>query len=259
VSEVAARHAALCAAVRAYLGGAFGALPAARGLGPRLGGALVLAVGARALDATGADEPLEVEVILAPAEWERLRAEARPQDLAVLDPTPGAAVHLSIRGEAWLRDRLAECPGLWLRQRAAVVQDPRAALEPLVRQALEGFRLRLAREVESAYRDLREGFDGADLTLDPVGRTALLGRAAAAALALPLLCRGEPYPPPRWLAWYLAQVVPDGELLAGLAARALGGRVVERQAHAALRRLVEEGLDRAGYGESLVRVYSALA
>lgn len=254
---MAERHEALRDRVRAYLDGPYRSLPAGRYLGPRLGGATILGVGAHALGAGSSALPTEVEVFLAEEEWVRLRAEARASDLLTLDPETGYEVR--VRDTLWLGRRLEDPEGLWLRQRAAVVQDPTDRLGPAVRGALSAFRSAAGGHALARYRAFREGFETADAALDPSGRSALLGRAVEAALALPILARGEPWPPPRWLGWYLSAVDPEGERMVALCARAAGGPAVEREAYGALRRLIDDTLDRAGYGESLVRAYRALA
>jgi hypothetical protein len=244
--------------VAAYLAGPFRATPLGRHLGPRLGGATVLCVGGWALGTAAPAEPVEVEAVLEDEEWGRLAAEARPAELDLLDPARPSAVRVRARGGAWLRARLATTSGLWLRQRASVVQDPGERLRPWIVEAAGLFRGRLPVEIEGAYRALREGLATADTAGDPVGRAVLLGRAAEAALALPLLARGQPYPPPRWLAWQLAAVCPHGEEIAALAARALAGRALDGAVRAGLIRLQDEILDQAGYGESVVRAYGRI-
>ena len=258
-SPVAERHRQVAAAVAAYLDGPWRALPAAARLGPRLGGALVLALGAWPLGLGGDRAPLQIEIILADPEWARLVAEARPSELGLRDPSPEPAAMVAIRSESWLAERMAEAPGLWLRQRGVPVRDAHGRLPALVGAALAAFRLRLPAEIASFYRRFREGLEGADETLDPVGRAILLGGVAQSALALPLLCRGEPYPPPDWLAWHVGRVCPDGDEILGLLARLLTGPALERDAAARLRRVQDELLENAGYGEALVRVYHRLA
>jgi hypothetical protein len=139
------------------------------------------------------------------------------------------------------------------------VQDPSDLVGPALRAALAAFRDGCARAVERAYRSFRTGFEEADAAADALGRAVLLGGAVHAALALPVLARGEPYPPPRWLTWYLVQVEPAGEEVVALTARAAAGRTVDASALGRLRRLLEELLERSGYGERLVRGYGRLA
>jgi hypothetical protein len=253
---LAERQRAVADEASAYLAGPFRELPAWRALGPRLGGAAVLAVGARAMGAAAA--PLEIEVLLQPQEWERAAAAARPTDLTARHPGAGpggAAVRVRIRDAGWLRARLAEPPGLWLRQRAVAVADPGGLVPGWIAEALQAFRRGLPAEVAARYRDLREGLEGAEEAVDPLGRTLLLARAAGAALALPLLLRGRPYPPPRWLLAEVCAVCPQGEEIAACARGTASGRPAERAAAAGLLRLAEELLDQAGYGETLVRAY----
>jgi hypothetical protein len=252
---VAERHRALRQRAWEYLRGPLAALPPGQRLGPYLDRAAVLVLGAAALG-TGA-RPLELEVLLPDGEWGELARQARPSDLSWEDPAQGVSVR--VRSQAWLRLRLAEPPELWLRQRTAVVQDPLDLLAPALRAALEAFRSGLGPEVERLYRALRVGFEQADAAADTLGRTVLLGRAVEAALALPVLARGEPYPPARWLVWYLTQATAEGDEIAALCARAAAGRTVPQDAYASLRRLVDEVLERAGYGDRLVRGYRALA
>ena len=254
---VAERHQGLARRIREYLDGPGRTLPTGRALGPRLGGATVLAVGAHALGADGPVTPVEVEVILAEEEWARLLTGARPSDLLTLDP--GAGLEVRIRGTQWLTGALESPGGLWLHQRAAIVQDPLDQFAPAVRQALQEFRAGLEARALQMYRAFREGFETADALLEPCGRLVETGRAVEAALALPVLARGEPWPPTRWMAWYLARVDPEGERMAALAIRAAGGPPVDREAYASLRRLVDDTLERAGYAQSLVRAYRALA
>ncbi len=256
-SEVMQRHRALTTRIRSYLDGPYRALPPGTRLGPRLAGATVLAVGAHSLGVEGSSAPVDVEILLAEEEWARVQAEGRASDLWALDP--GAGFEVRIRGARWLARALENPEGLWLRQRAAVVQDPVDRLGPAVRDAHSAFRTGLQARTLQMYRAFREGFETAEVCLEPCGRAIQIGRAVESALALPFLARGEPYPPARWLAWYLARIEPEGEHIATLAARAAGGPTVDREAYASLRRLVDDTLERAGYAESLVRTYRALA
>ena len=247
------RQRALAERVRAYLDGPLRDLPTGVRLGPRLGGAAVLAVGAHPLGVAGERSPLQVEVVLAADEWARLCAQARPSDLLLSDPSlPGV---VRVRGVDWLRERLEDPAGLWLRQRGMIVHDPAGRVGDLVRQALADFRGRVDGLVAAAYRHFREGFETADATLDGLGRRLLLARGVEAALVLPLLCRCEPYPPPEWLSWHLSRVCDEGERIAGLCGRAAAGTAVDLQAYAALRRLIDDTLDAAGHGEATVRAY----
>ncbi len=255
-TDVARRHQDLGARILAYLQGPYAALPAGAATAALLHAATVISAGAHALGAAGRGEPVAVAVILDEAQWTRLRGQTRPSDLLTLDPNAGMAVR--IRDSRWLAARLAQPGGLWLHQRAAIVQDPGDRVPPPVRAALATFRERLDTEVIDRYRAFRDGLETADAALDPLGRSILLGQAVEAALALPVLARGEPCPPARWLAWYLNQVDPEGERIGALCARAAGPRAVDREAYATLRRLLDETLDRAGYGERLVREYRAI-
>ncbi len=253
--STASRHEAIAARARAYLDGAFRELPAGRRLGPRLTGAAVLVLGAHPLGLAGGRTPLHVEIVLTPQEWGRLHTEAGASELGFFDPRPPSPALVRLRGSEWLRDRLAHPAELWLRQRAAIVQDPAGLVAAAVPAALAGFRSRLETLVADRYREFRDGFESADAALEGLGRRVLLGGAVEAALALPLLCRAEPYPPPEYLVWHLGRVHAEGERIAGLCARAAAGAAVDRDACATLRRIIEEAMDAAGYGESLVRAY----
>jgi len=251
----AARHEALALRVRGFLDGTFRGLPAGRLLGPRVSGAAVLALGAHPLGVAGGRSPLQIEILLVAEEWRRAEAESRPSDLWLTVPGPPAPVSVRVRGADWLRERLAVPGGLWLRQRAAIVQDPAGLVGAAVQAALADFRRRLQDLVAERYRDFRDGFESADAAIEGLGRRALLGRAVEGALALPVLCRAEPCPPPEWLVWYLTRVHAEGERVAGLCARAAAGAAVDQGAYSTLRRMIEEAMDAAGYGESLVRAY----
>ncbi len=251
--SVAARHAALTARARAYLDGPWSLLPAGRRLGPRLGAAVVLVVGAQALGASGARTPLELEIILGEEEWTSWRAQARTSEFLVTDPAARACVR--IRDEEWLGDRLATGGGLWLRQRAVVVADTGERFGTAVRAALAACRRDQPRAVRQAYRALRAGLAGADTVPDSLARRVLLGAAIEAALTLPVLCRAEPCPPPEWLAWYLVRVSAEGAGIVELCARGAAGTSVAGEAAAQLRRVLDELLDAAGFGEGIVRCY----
>lgn len=255
--SVAARQAALAARARAYLDGPWRLLPAGRRLGPRLGGAVVLVVGAQALGAAGARTPLEVEILLGGQDWASWRAQARASEFLVADPVAGASVR--IRDEEWLVDRLAAPGGLWLRQRAVVVADPGERFATAVRTALTACRRDQASAVRQAYRALRAGLASADTVPDSLARRVLLGRAVEAALTLPVLCRAEPCPPPEWLGWYLVRISAEGAGIAELCARVAAGTTVDGEAAAQLRRVIDELLDAAGFGEGIVRGYGQWA
>lgn len=167
-------------------------------------------------------------------------------------------MRLRIRDATWLRARLAEPPGLWLRQRAVVVGDPTGRWGPWIAEALQAFRRGLPAEVAARYRDMRTGLEAAEDAVDPLSRALLLARAAGAALALPLLLRGQPYPPSGWLPSEVCRLCPQGEEIVAAAREAASGRPPGRGAAAALRRLCDELLDQGGYGESLVRDYGRI-
>lgn len=251
----AARHAQIAQAVWSFVQGELSELPAGRLLGPRTGGAAVLVAGAHALGLAGPGSPMQVEILLAEAEWGRAAAGARASDLDFSVPVGGGGLEVRIRGAEWLRQRLADPGGLWLRQRAVLVRDPVELVATAVSTALADFRRVLPSLVAARYRDFREGFAGADAALEGLGRRVLLGRAVEAALALPILCRAEPHPPAQWLAWHLGRVHGEGERIAGLCARAAAGPQVDREALATLRRILDEALDAAGHGETVVRAY----
>jgi hypothetical protein len=246
----------LGAQAMAYLRGRFSALPAGQHLGPRLGGATVLIIGAAPLGLRGT---LCLEVVLAAEEWERHAAAAPPSAFAVRDPEVEPDTRVSLRGEQWLEARLRDPEGLWLRQHAVLAQDPDDRGADALRRGADAFRAGLAAQAEALYRALRQGFEEADRALDPLGRAVLLGRALRAAMALPFVARGEPWPPPAFLGRYLELVVPEGPQIRALAARAAGDRRVDLVAWANLRRLLDEMLDAAGYGETPVRRYQTLA
>lgn len=243
-------------AALAYLRGRYLDLPAGRLLGPRLGAAIIWAAGPQALGLPG---PLEIDLILSTGEWERVAARGAPAHLDQTDPGAAPPVRVRIRDAKWLRARLDEPEGLWRYGHATLAQDPQGMGALALRSAGDAFATKLAGQVARAYRELREGFEQADRALDPLGRSILIGRAVGAAVRLPLLARGEPWPPPTLGAWHLTQLVPEGETIVALAAQAATGRQVDAAAWARLRRLLDELLDAAGYGESVVRAYRASA
>jgi hypothetical protein len=238
----------------AFVGGRLPRWPPGARVAPHLGRAAVVAVGGAALLGPAPGQELLLECLLDPAGEEALRPEERA-DLDVRDPGP-PAVTWRVRSGGWLRGRLEDPEALWLHQRAVVVRDPDGAFAAAVREAFVGFRRSLPRLVAERYRWFRTGLEEADRAPDPLGRRILVGRAAEAALELAILARGEPYPPPAWLAGYLERVHPEAEALVAAATRLLTDRVVERDLAARLRRLVDELLEVAGYGEGLVRGYA---
>ena len=239
-----------------YLRERFLGLPAGRRIGPRLGGAVIWVMGARVLGVPG---PLDIELVLGDAEWARVMAGGSAAQLQWRDPEVVPPVRVRVRAAAWLTARLAEPEGLWLHRHGRLAQDPAGAGSAARATADRAFTGDIARHVAREYRMLREGFETADQALEPLGRAVLLGRAVGAALRLPLLARAEPWPPPAWLVWQVARVVPEGEALVRLAAGAAAGLRVDPAAWASLRRLLDDLLDAAGHGETVVRPYGTNA
>ncbi len=243
----------LAALARDYLRDRFLGLPAGRRLGPRLGAAVVWLAGQRVLGLAG---PLDIEIILDEPEWARLAQATSAAQLQLHDPEVIPPVRVRVRAAGWLAARLADPEGLWVHRHALLAQDPGGAGGEARSRAERVFTQDLARHVASQYRTLREGFETADQALEPLGRSILLGQAVGSALRLPLLARGAPWPPPQWLVWHVSQVVPEGETLVRLAASAAGGRRVDQAAWASLRRLLDDILDAAGHGETVVRPHT---
>ncbi len=257
--DVAQRHAQISEAAMDYLRSPRTAAPAVRVLGPRLGGAAVLVVGGHSLGLGGGREPLQLEVVVQDQDWDSLQVDVRSADLSFRDAHTTPPTDLRVRSQRWLGEQLGHPEGLWLRQRACLAQDPRGEAQQAVDQAWRSFRQGIPALVAETYRSFRQGFEEAPLALEPLGRTVLVARAAHAALSLGLLARGEPFPPARWLCWQVSQVVAEGEQLVVLAGRAAAQGGTDRAAYAQLRRLVDEILDGAGYGERVVRAHAAQA
>ena len=251
--QVAAQHMALVQRVQAVFRDRLPSVPGGRDLVALWPRALVAVLGAHALGQAGPRTPLDL--VLIPTGDGAAPPPGAASALDGTDPLLEPAVAWRVRSRQWLVHRLGEPEGLWLWQRAAVVADPVGILGEEVPRALSAFRLRLPTLVAERYGWLREGLEQADVAPDVLGRRILVGRAVEAALQLPLLARGEPFPPPPYLPWYLRQVCPQGEEAAELAGRVAVGPAGDRQAGGVLRRLVDELLEVAGYGESLVRQY----
>jgi hypothetical protein len=247
-----ARQAAVTAAAAAFLQGDLVRLPAYRLLQPHLAAAAVWAVGGRTLELEGAAD-LELECILGGEAAAALHPGEGRGDLDAVIPAGARRLRWRVRSAAWLTERLGDPAALWLHQRAVVVQDPAGILPAATAQALAAFRRRLPGLVAERYRWLRTGLEHGDGVPDRLARSILVVRALEAALTLPLLARGEPFPPAPWLPWQLARVCPDGEEIVGLCRRLQTGPTLDHGAAATLRRHLDDLLEVAGYGETLVR------
>jgi len=249
---IAAHHALLARWVRSVLPRRWQGLAAAAELEGLVATGTVAVLGAHALQQAGPRTPLDLVLI-------------PPQPAGAEDPlTPSALDGLltegelplgwRVRGRIWLRRQLGDPEGLWLWQHAAVIADPAGQLAAEIPVALGGFRSQLPQLIAQRYGWLRTGLEKAGEARDVLGRALLLARAAGAALQLPLLARGEPYPPPQWLSWQLVRVCPQGEEIVQWAhqlTRASGDCEVAGM----LRRTIDELLEVSGYGETLVRQY----
>lgn len=176
-----------------------------------------------------------------------------PRGLWVHDEAHIPLVDVKVHPLTWLRRRLAgdDAESLWIYQHAVVVQDPDALLPALVAQATQRFREYVPQLVAARYRAFRSLVTVED-SRERLCRQIMLGKAIESALVLPLLARGEPHPYPKWQSWWLLQRHAWGAEIADLCRRLLAERVT-RETFEPLRRIIDDLLIEAGYGESLVR------
>lgn len=253
-AAIARHHALLATRARAYLSERLPLLPQHEALGPHLEQAFVAVVGAHALGEGGESVPMEIECVVraAQAAWRPGQAGG-PSD--VLDPGVLPPVQVRVRSADWLDRQVAEPEGVWLHQRVAVVQDPDGMLPDALAAGIATLRRRLGGLVGQRYGWLRTGLDRSGGCADALASRMLVTRALAAALQLPLLARGEPFPPIEWLSWQVGRVCPQGEELVALCGRLAASPRVDRATAATLRRMEDDLLEAAGYGETLVRNY----
>jgi hypothetical protein len=235
----------------AYLAGRARTQQSFQYMEPVLDRSLLLVIGSHSIGMARPGSDLDLELIVPDQEYPSLLAAAGGvRGLWIHDEAHQPLTDIKVRPQAWLRERLSgEDPvALWVYQRAVVVRGPADEFGRLLAAGLDRFRAEVAPGlVRRHYRDLRSGVTTGEVR-DDLARQIMLGKVLEAALVLPLLAAGEPYPYPKWQAWWLGTSHPLGAEIVRLC-----GTVGEEATFGALRRLIEGMLIDAGYGESLVR------
>lgn len=234
--------------VTRFLSGQAQSHPAFPYIAPALESSLILVVGSYSLGTARPGSDLDVELIVPDDLYPGMLASAGgPGKLWINDEAHNPPVDVKVRPVAWLRRRLTgEDPmALWTYWQAEPLQDPTGDFGGWLAEGLARFREAAPAWVARHYRDLRSGVV-IENARDPLARQVMLGKVLEAALVLPLLAQGEPYPYPKWQAWWLARRHAAGPEIVRLC-----GDVEARFRE--LRAVIDTVLTDAGYGESLIR------
>lgn len=228
--------------------------PAFPYLKPNLPSTMILVTGSYSFAMSRSGSDLDVEVIVPDELYPSMVQEAGgPRGLWAHDVAHNPLVDVKIRPIAWLRRRLSgdDPEALWIYQHAVLVQDPDARMPSLMAQAIDGFKGQVAELVVARYREFRSAVT-LEHSREELCRQILLGKAIESALVLPLLARNEPYPYPKWQSWWLAKSHTHGTEIIRLCQQILAKEDIGPE-FKQLRRIMDDLLIEAGYGDSLVR------
>ncbi|MDQ0874248.1 hypothetical protein QFZ77_002907 [Paenibacillus sp. V4I3] len=214
-------------------------------LSEALDAALIIVTGSYSFGMSNESSDLDIELII-PNELHTALVELAGgvQHLWVHDENHHPLVDIKIRPLTWLQNRLngSDPEVLWIYQHAISIQDHEQILSQLNTEATRRFRSITLGLIMQCYKDFRTGVT-VPASRETLGKTIMMTRSIEAALALPFLSRGEPYPYPKWKSIWLINSHKQGATIVSLCEQWLAGK----QVYEALREVINSIMIESGY------------